>query len=103
MGDFAYVSDAVHFLTFPAERMGYTIHYGYFGAKQIFIIVEATAQPYEYVQALVSGALRIDYLTVYYILTVWPSSGSASRSPSSCSSRTSPRTACAPPCPCWWS
>ena len=70
MDDFAYVPDAVHFLTFPAERMGYTIHYGYFGAKQIFTIIEATAQPYEYVQALVAGALSIDYLTVYYILTV---------------------------------
>jgi hypothetical protein len=31
---------------------------------------QATAQPYEYVQALVAGALGIDYLTVYYILTV---------------------------------
>ncbi len=70
MDDFAYVPDAVHFLTFPAERMGYTIHYGYFGANQVFTIVEATAQPYEYVQALVAGALSIDYLTVYYILAV---------------------------------
>ncbi len=70
MDDFAYVPDAVHFLTFPAERMGYTIHYGYFGPKPIFTIVEATAQPFEYVQALVAGALHVDYLTVYYILTV---------------------------------
>jgi hypothetical protein len=69
MDDFAYVPDAVHFLTFPAERMGYTIHYGYFGPKPIFTIVEATAQPFEYVQALVAGALNVDYLTVYYILT----------------------------------
>ena len=70
MDDFAYVPDAVHFLTFPAERMGYTIHYGYFGPKPIFTIVEATAQPFEYVQALTAGVLHVEYLTVYYILTV---------------------------------
>jgi hypothetical protein len=70
MDDFAYVPDAVHFLTFPAERMGYTIHYGYFGPKPIFTIVEATAQPFEYVQALAAGALHVEYLTVYYILSV---------------------------------
>jgi hypothetical protein len=70
MDDFAYVPDAVHFLTYPADRMGYTIHYGYFGEKSPFTMIEATSQPFEYVQALAAGLLGVEYLTVYYILTV---------------------------------
>ena len=70
MDDFAYVPDAVHYLTYPAERMGYTIHYGYFGEKSPFTIIEATSQPFEYVQALAAGLLGVEYLTVYYILMV---------------------------------
>lgn len=70
MDDFAYVPDAVHYLTYPAEHMGYTIHYGYFGEKTPFTIIEATSQPFEYVQALAAGLLGVEYLTVYYILMV---------------------------------
>jgi len=70
MDDFAYVPDAVHHLTFPAGHMGYTIHYGYFEGKPPFTIVEATSQPFEYIQALAAGLLGVEYLTVYYILTV---------------------------------
>jgi hypothetical protein len=70
MDDFAYVPDAVHYLTFPDERMGYTIHYGYLGGNPPFTIIEATSQPFEYVQALAAGLLGVEYLQVYYILTV---------------------------------
>jgi hypothetical protein len=70
MDDFAYVPDAVHFLTFPDERMGYTIHYGYLEGKPQFTIIQSTSQPFEYVQALAAGALGLDYLQVYYLLAV---------------------------------
>jgi hypothetical protein len=70
MDDFAYVPDAVHYLTFPDQRMDYTIHYGYFEGKPPFTIIESTSQPFEYVQALVAGLLNVEYLQVYYILTV---------------------------------
>lgn len=68
--DFAYVPDAVHHLTFPDERMEYTIHYGYFGDDRPFTIIQSTSQPYEYVQAVVAGLLGVEYLGVYYILSV---------------------------------
>lgn len=70
MDDFAYVPDAVHFLTFPDEHMGYTFHYGYLEGMPQFTIIQSTSQPFEYVQALVAGGLGLEYLQVYYLLSV---------------------------------
>lgn len=70
MDDFAYVPDAVHFLTFPDQRMGYAVHYGYFEGKSPFTIIESTSQPFEYVQALVAGWSGLEYLQVYYLMAV---------------------------------
>lgn len=68
--DYQYVPNAVHYLTYPDDRMGNEIHYIYREDSSILSVVAATAQPYEYAQALLASLLNVEYLFVYHILMV---------------------------------
>jgi len=66
--DYSYVPDAVHYLTYPSEPLGYSVHYAYIGEKPHFSIVEVTAQPFEYAQALLAFTTGMDYLVIYHMV-----------------------------------
>jgi hypothetical protein len=68
--DPSYVPNAVHYLTFPTDKMGNEIHFIYSSGKPILSVVALTSGPFEYAQSLFAFLFRLEYLTVYHILTV---------------------------------
>lgn len=69
--DYSYVPDAVHYMTYPDDIMGYELRYIYPGSSgTIRAVVVSTSQPFEYAQMLLALLLRMEYMAVYYILTV---------------------------------
>lgn len=66
--DFYYVPNAIFYLQNPKAVMGFNIHYLFSSHEPFASFFWATANAYEYMQALVAFGFRLRYLDVYYFL-----------------------------------
>jgi hypothetical protein len=67
--DYYYVPNAVYHLEHSTEPMDFQIHFLESGEKPIISYITQTALPFEYSQAVVAYVFRLNFLSVYYILS----------------------------------
>ena len=66
--DFNYVPNAVFYIQNPSALMGFKIHYLFSRTVPFEIFGTATSGAYEYILALISFGLHINFLNVYYFI-----------------------------------
>lgn len=66
--DFYYVPNVIFYLQNPQALMGFNIHYLFSGHEPFASFTWATANAYEYMQALVAFGFRLRFLDVYYLI-----------------------------------
>lgn len=67
--DFYYVPNAVYHLQHPADPMNFDIHYLAFDGAPPTSALWGTSGPYEYAQAALARFLKLDFLSVYYLIS----------------------------------
>lgn len=66
--DFYYVPNVIFYLQNPQALMGFNIHYLFSSQEPFASFSWATANAYEYIQALIAFGFRLRYLDVYYLI-----------------------------------
>lgn len=66
--DFNYIPNAVFYTQNPHALMGFKIHYLFSSTKSFEVFGTATSGAYEYILALVSSGLHLNFLYLYYFI-----------------------------------